>query len=107
MKFSFRTHLSKIFLGLEKFTAKKAAFTKIASTCKEYLAPQINVNTKPSKIFYEVTVHTLSHLKCLRLVSVCSSLPCINIGVRIELTVSTFHKIFFRKIRFKFSLYFF
>jgi len=34
----------------------------------------------------EVTSVTLPHLKCIRLVSVCSSLPCIYIGVRIELT---------------------
>jgi len=28
-----------------------------------------------------------SHLKCIRLVYVRSSLPCVNIGVRIELTL--------------------
>jgi len=33
----------------------------------------------------EVTIHTLPHLKCIRLVSVRSSLPCIHIGVRIDL----------------------
>ena len=27
----------------------------------------------------EVTIHTLLHLKCIRLVSVRSSLPCINV----------------------------
>jgi len=35
---------------------------------------------------FEVTIHTLPHLKCIRLVSVRSTLPCINTGVRIELT---------------------
>jgi len=34
----------------------------------------------------EVTIHTLPHLKLIRLVPVRSSLPCINMGVRIELT---------------------
>jgi len=34
----------------------------------------------------EVTIHTLPHLKCIRLVSVRSSLPCINIDDRLELT---------------------
>jgi len=34
----------------------------------------------------ELTIHTLPHLKCISLVSVGSSLPCINMGVRIELT---------------------
>jgi len=38
------------------------------------------------KMNKEVTIHTLPHLKCIRLASVRSSLPCINIGVRIELT---------------------
>jgi len=33
----------------------------------------------------EVTIHTLPLFKCIRLVSVRSSLPFINIGVRIEL----------------------
>jgi len=33
-----------------------------------------------------VTIYTLPHLKCISLVSVRSSLPCINIAVRIELT---------------------
>jgi len=32
----------------------------------------------------EVTIHTLYYLKCIRLVSVRSSLPWINIGARIE-----------------------
>jgi len=32
------------------------------------------------------TIHTRSHLKCIRLVSVRSSLPFIHIGVRIKLT---------------------
>jgi len=36
-------------------------------------------------MFYQVTFHTLLHLKCIRLVSVRSSLSCINIGVQIEL----------------------
>ena len=35
---------------------------------------------------FEVSIYTLPHLECIRLVSVRSSLPCINIGVRIELT---------------------
>ena len=35
---------------------------------------------------YEVTIHTLPHLKCIRLVSVRSSLHSTHIGVRIELT---------------------
>jgi len=34
----------------------------------------------------EVTLHTLPHLKCIRLVSARSVLGCINTGVRIELT---------------------
>jgi len=34
-----------------------------------------------------VAIHTLPYLECTRLVSVRSSLPCINIGVRIELTL--------------------
>jgi len=35
-----------------------------------------------------MTMHTLLHLKCIRLVSVFSIiLPCINMGVRIELTL--------------------
>jgi len=33
----------------------------------------------------ELTFHTLPHLKCIRLVSVRLSLPCIYIGVQIEL----------------------
>jgi len=33
----------------------------------------------------EVTIRTLPHVKCIKLVSVRSILPCINIGVRIEL----------------------
>jgi len=37
---------------------------------------------------FEVTIHTLTHLKCIRLVSVCSGLPCFNIGVQIELIFS-------------------
>ena len=36
--------------------------------------------------FFEVAFYTLPHLKCVRLVSVRLSLPCINKGVRIELT---------------------
>jgi len=36
-------------------------------------------------LFHEVTVHTLPNFKCIRLVSVHSSFPRINIGVRIEL----------------------
>jgi len=35
-------------------------------------------------------VFVTSHLKCIRLVSVRSSLPCINTGVRIELTLNIF-----------------
>jgi len=35
--------------------------------------------------WYEVTIYSLPDPKCVRLVSVRSSLPCINIGVRIEL----------------------
>jgi len=34
----------------------------------------------------EVTIHTLPDLKCMWLFSMRSSLPFINIGVRIELT---------------------
>ena len=34
----------------------------------------------------EETIYTLRHLKCIKLVSVRSSLPCFTIGVRIELT---------------------
>ena len=37
--------------------------------------------------FFEVTIHTLPHLKCIRSISVRSNLPCINIGVRIEMTL--------------------
>jgi len=33
----------------------------------------------------EVCIYTLPHLKCIRLVSVRLSLPCINIDERIEL----------------------
>jgi len=40
--------------------------------------------------FYEVTIHTLPFFKCIRSVSVRSSLPCINIGVLIELTFNLF-----------------
>ena len=40
-----------------------------------------------TQYFYKVTIHTLPHLKCIRLLSVRSSRPCINIGVRIELTI--------------------
>jgi len=43
------------------------------------LLPKTGVN------FYEATIRTLPHLK-YKLVSVLSSLPCVNIGVRIELT---------------------
>ena len=35
--------------------------------------------------FFQLTLHTLPHLKCIGLVSVRSCLRCINIGVRIEL----------------------
>jgi len=34
----------------------------------------------------EMTIHTLPHLKCIRLVSVRLSLPFINTGGRIQLT---------------------
>ena len=44
----------------------------------------------------EVTIHPLPHLKCIRLVSVRSSLPCINAGVRIEVT----NEYFFKKCQF-------
>jgi len=40
------------------------------------------------KLMNEVTIHTLPTLKCTRLISVPSSLPCTNIGVRIELTLN-------------------
>jgi len=36
----------------------------------------------------EVTIHMLPHLNCITNVSVRSSLPCINTGVRIELALS-------------------
>jgi len=39
---------------------------------------------------YEVSIHTQPHLKCIRLVSVRSSLPCINVGVRIGNQTNTF-----------------
>jgi len=41
--------------------------------------------TAPFKV-YEVTIHTLRHLKCIKMVSKRLSLPSINAGVRIELT---------------------
>jgi len=37
-------------------------------------------------IFHEMPIDTLPHLKCIKSVSVRSSLPCINIDVRIEST---------------------
>jgi len=40
-----------------------------------------------AKNLLEVTIHTLPHLKCIRLVFVRLSLPSINIGVRIELVI--------------------
>jgi len=35
----------------------------------------------------DVTIHTLPHSKCIRFVSVRSSLLCINLGMRTELTL--------------------
>jgi len=40
-----------------------------------------------NSFFFEVTTHTLPYLKCNGLVSVRSSLPCIDIGVHVELTL--------------------
>ena len=37
-----------------------------------------------NNLIYEVT-HTLLYLKCIKLASMRSNFPCINIGVRIEL----------------------
>ena len=40
----------------------------------------------PAHLKLNTCVQVTSHLKCIRLVSVRSSLPRLNIGVRIELT---------------------
>jgi len=37
--------------------------------------------------FFEVTIHSLPHLKFIRLVSVRLSLPYVNIGVRIDSSI--------------------
>jgi len=57
-------------------------FLKDKLYCKHRSAFVAFVN----KVIYKGTIHTLLHLKCIRLVFVSSSFPCINAGVRIELT---------------------
>ena len=49
-----------------------------------------STNSTPKRFFHEykrtMTIYTLPYLKCIRLISVRSSLPFINTGVRIEPT---------------------
>ena len=55
-----------------------------ALKCLNLNACRVNSNTPPQKKESVVTIYTLPHLKCIRLVSVFSSLPCIFIGVQIK-----------------------
>jgi len=53
------------------------------------IIPTLSINLE-GLVVHKVTIHTLTlpHLKCITLVSLLSSLPCISIGVRIELTIN-------------------
>jgi len=53
------------------------------------------VGVHTDTVHQRTCVQVASHLKSIRLVSVSSSLPCINIGVRIELTLKIFLNTFF------------
>jgi len=67
----------------------KDAYENSRFVCDQYYlaSPQLDLKEINGKLnSYQVTIHTLPHLECIRFFSVRSSLPYIQIGVRIELT---------------------
>jgi len=58
----------------------------LKNSCLEKSGNLFNTLGNVISFFLEMTFHTLPHLKCIRLVSVRSSLPGTDTGVRIEQT---------------------